>query len=103
MVTTVRLEGKTLPLDGVATKDTPRQLSDTIGMNVATPLHASPAICPPVDPAVMSAGHVMAGRCASVTVTVCVHVAVFPTASVTTKVFVVEPTGKADPDARPAV
>ncbi len=39
----------------------------------------------------------------STTVTVKLQVAVFPEASVTMNVLVVSPTGKDDPDAKPAV
>jgi hypothetical protein len=51
----------------------------------------------------MLAGHPITGFSESVTVTVKLHVAVCPAASVTTKVFTVAPTGKVDPLGRPAV
>src|SRR5678809_956394 len=46
---------------------------------------------------------VIAGACVSFTVTVNEHAVLFPAASVTTKVFVVTPTGNVDPDAKPVV
>ena len=52
---------------------------------------------------VILAGQVMDGSCVSVMVTVNEQVAVLPAASVTTNVFVVVPTGKVAPLARPAV
>ena len=48
---------------------------------------------------VMGAGQVMAGGSVSLTVTVKVHVAVFPDASVAVQVTVVVPFGKAEPEA----
>ena len=48
-------------------------------------------------------GHVMAGASVSFTVTVNEHAVLFPEASVTTKVLVVTPRGKFEPDAKPAV
>jgi len=48
-------------------------------------------------------GQLIVGFSLSVTVTVNEHVAVFPLASVTTKVLVVVPIGKVDPEAKPAV
>ena len=52
---------------------------------------------------VISAGQVIVGSSVSFTVTVKLHWAVLPEASVTKKVLVVVPTGKAEPLARPAV
>ncbi len=52
---------------------------------------------------VIGALHVIVGACVSFTVTSKLQVAVLPLASVTTKVFVVVPIGKTDPDASPAV
>jgi hypothetical protein len=51
----------------------------------------------------MLAGQLMTGFSLSFTVTVNEQLAVFPLASVTTKVLVVTPTGKVDPLARPEV
>ena len=51
----------------------------------------------------MLPGQVIAGASASVTVTVNEQAALFPEASVTTKVLVVIPTGKFEPEASPAV
>ena len=51
----------------------------------------------------MLAGQVIVGGSVSLTVTVKLHVAVSPAASVTTKVLTVAPTGKVAPLARPAV
>src|SRR5436309_13235071 len=48
-------------------------------------------------------GQLMAGGSLSVTVTVKLHVAVLPAASVTRNTLVVTPTGKADPLANPPV
>src|SRR5438477_11844966 len=52
---------------------------------------------------VMFAGQTITGGCASVTVTVKLHAAVLPAASLTTNVLVVTPTGNNEPLARPAV
>ena len=90
----------------------------------ADPL-APPAVCPTVCPGQLSAdvtvkfttaeqspaslltvifaGQLMVGFSLSLTVTLKEQVAVFPEASVTTKVFVVDPTGKVMPLAIPAV
>ena len=51
----------------------------------------------------MLAGQAITGAWLSVTVTVKEQVAVRPETSVTTKVLVVTPAGKLEPDARPAV
>ena len=51
----------------------------------------------------MLAGHAIIGCCVSFTVTVNEQVVVLPPASVTLNEFVVTPTGKVDPLARPAV
>ena len=48
---------------------------------------------------VMFAGHAMVGFSASVTVTVKLHVALFPDVSVAVQLTVVVPTGKVEPDA----
>src|SRR5437764_15215827 len=51
----------------------------------------------------MCVGRPVAGGSLSVTVTVKLHVAVLPAASVTRNTLVVTPTGKADPLAKPPV
>src|SRR5438094_4265808 len=51
----------------------------------------------------MLVGHMIAGGSLSLTVTVKLHVAVLPAASVTRNTLVVTPTGKADPLANPPV
>ena len=51
----------------------------------------------------MLAGQLIEGFSLSVTVTVKLQSVVLPAASVTRKVFVVTPTGKAAPEARPAI
>ena len=53
--------------------------------------------------ALVGAGQVITGGSLSFTVTVKLHVAVLPAASVTRKTLVVTPTGKADPLANPPV
>ena len=52
---------------------------------------------------VILAGHVIDGGCASFTVTVKLHEALFPAASVAVNVLVVVPNGKLEPDGNPAV
>lgn len=59
--------------------------------------------CPVVLFTLMFAGQVMVGNWLSATETVNEQLAVFPKASVTLKVLVVVPTGKAAPDAKPVV
>jgi len=59
--------------------------------------------CPASVPVVMSAGHVICGSSSSVKITLKLQVAVLPAASVACYVFVVVPTGKAAPLARPAI
>jgi hypothetical protein len=70
--------------------DATLQLSAVVGL-------PSDGIVALQDPAsaltLMAAGHVIVGFCVSVTLMVWVHVAVFPLASVTVKVTVVEPVG----------
>ena len=51
----------------------------------------------------ISAGQVIVGASLSVTITSKLHSAVSPAVSVTWKVTVVVPTGKAEPEAGPAV
>src|SRR5439155_16623880 len=51
----------------------------------------------------MLAGQLIAGGWLSLTVTVKLHVALFPAASVTWNTFVVTPTGKAAPLVNPAI
>src|SRR5438445_12841952 len=51
----------------------------------------------------MLVGHAITGGSLSLTVTVKLHVAVLPAASVTRNTLVVTPTGKADPLANPPV
>src|SRR5437870_11629100 len=53
--------------------------------------------------ATMLVGHAITGGSLSLTVTVKLHVAVLPAASVTRNTLVVTPTGKADPLANPPV
>ena len=78
----------------VCVNTTPVQLSFGDTIHVAVGVHAFN---------VMFAGQEIVGFSVSLTVTVNEHCAVLPPASVTLKVFVVTPTGKIDPLARPAI
>ena len=75
------------------------QLSAVVGIPKFTPV----AVQPLFVVFATGAGQVIVGFSLSVTVTVKLHVEVLPLASVTTKVFVVVPTGNTLPLARPAV
>jgi hypothetical protein len=97
-VTTLVPNGKVDPLGGAHTTVAPPQLSCPAGAT-----HPTTWLHPPVVFVTTLAGHATVGLCVSLTVTVKLHVAVFPLASVTTNVFTVLPFGKADPLARPAV
>ena len=93
-VTVVIPTGKKLPEAGELVTVTPGQLSVAVGVKETFAPH-----WPGVLPTMMFAGQVTIGGCTSFTLTVNVHVAVLPEASVTVAVTVVMPTGKNDPDA----
>jgi hypothetical protein len=75
-----------------------RQLSVEVGAGSVIFVPA-----PAIDKLMFGVQAVITGFSLSVTVTVKEQVAVFPLASVTTKVFVVVPTGKTEPEAKPDV
>ena len=93
--------GKLLPLakPAVCAVVAPEQLSVPTGALYVTVA----AHCPEAALALMFAGQVMLGGWLSATVTVKLQLAVWLLAAVTVKVFVVVPTGKLLPLAKPAV
>jgi hypothetical protein len=93
-LTVVVPTGKALPEAGTLTTVTPGQLSAALTVKFTTAEH-----WPGVLFTVMFAGQVMVGFCVSVTVTVKLHTAVFPEASVAVAFTVVVPTGKDEPEA----
>lgn len=76
------------------------QLSDTVGVPSTTPVAVQPAA---FAASVTFAGALMLGVWMSLTVTVKLHIAVLPAASVTVKALVVMPMGNVAPDGKPAV
>src|SRR5687767_5863427 len=88
-VTVVKPSGKTAGAS-LVTEATP-QLSDVVAVPIEIPEAEQ---IPASALTVISEGQVIVGSSASVTVTVCVQVAVFPPASVTVHVTVVTPVGK---------
>ena len=93
--------GKAAPLakPAVCVVVEPAQLSAPTGAENVTTFEQSPGSLVPV----IFAGQVIVGNSLSLMDTVKLQVAVLPAASVTRKVFVVVPTGKAAPEAKPAV
>jgi hypothetical protein len=91
-VTLVVPTWKTEPEAGLQATETPGQLSVAVAEKVAT------APAGQVGSNVMLAGHVMAGGCASLTVTVNWQLAVLCDASVAVHVTVVVPFGNVEPD-----
>ena len=100
-VTVVVPTGKAAPLakPAVCEVDGPAQLSAPTGAVKVTTFEHKPGSLLPV----IFAGQVIVGNSLSLMDTVKLQVAVLPAASVTRKVFVVVPTGKAAPEAKPAV
>lgn len=91
-VTVVVPTGKVDPDGGLATTDTPGQLSEAITVKFTTAEH-----CPVVLPTVMFDGQVIDGGWLSLIVTVNEQLAVLPDASATEQLTVVVPTGNAEP------
>src|SRR3990172_104589 len=82
-----------LSLRTPATVQTP-QLSEQVAMPIPTRASARPGSLQTV----WSGGQVIAGACASTTVTVNEQLVVLPAASVAVQVTVVAPTGKVEPE-----
>ena len=91
--TVVGPSAKTEPEGGVQATVAPGQLSDTAGAKATLVLQVM------VTLVTMFAGQTMLGGWLSLTVTVKVHVAILPEASVALQVTVVVPFAKAEPEA----
>jgi hypothetical protein len=91
VVPTLKLEPEAGWQTGVLT---PAQLSDAVGVNVTAAPHWPGSL-----PRVIGAGHAIVGASVSLTVTVNVHAAVLPAASVAVHVTVVTPFAKVAPEA----
>jgi len=92
-ITVVVPFGKFVPDGGPETTLTPGQLSNAVTLKFTTAEH-----CPAVAGAVIFAGHIIAGFCVSLTVTVNEQLAELPLASVTVQLTVVVPFWKVEPD-----